>query len=64
MTNTMLSDAEYVAKAGAVCPHCKSDRIKSGTVNHAGSELYQDVDCLACNESWVDVYQLVGWSCG
>lgn len=60
----MLSDAEYVAAGGNQCPHCRSTKLKADRPTVEGVEAYQDVECLDCKRTWVEVFRLIGWSCG
>lgn len=59
----MMSDAEYVACAGNLCPFCRSSDIESQgkpEVDEGGS-AGQRVKCNTCDREWSDEYRLVGW---
>lgn len=57
----MLTDAEYIARKGNVCPNCESCDIEGGSVEIDGSEAWQKVHCHECEFAWIDVYQLTGF---
>jgi len=57
-----LSNSEYLAKEGNVCPFCRCSEVESnGTVEVDGSIAWQKVTCTECDESWQDNYNLVGF---
>ena len=61
----MMSDKEYVATGGSKCPHCGEEAIEgNGSIELDNGIAWQDVGCGACNNTWVDVYKLVGWDAG
>lgn len=59
-----LSDeqvVEYIRGGGKVCPYCKSDDIEGRDRDYYGlADMYQEVSCRSCGESWQDHYKLVG----
>ena len=61
-TGKPLSDAEYVAKGGGVCPKCGSDQVERDAVDVDGPSASQKVWCLNCDAEWRDVYQLSGYT--
>lgn len=56
-----LTDEEYVAKKGRVCPHCGSEHIDGKNVSIEASQAFQDVSCNDCDREWTDIYDLKGW---
>lgn len=57
-----LTDAEYVAKRGAVCPFCGSQNIEGqDRVEVCEDGCTQDVSCAECDRAWTDSYVLVGY---
>lgn len=58
----ILTDEEYVAKAGNACPVCHENMTHGGDLEVAGRTASQSVTCLLCGATWADVYQLVGYS--
>lgn len=58
-----LSDeqvVEYIRGGGKVCPYCQSADIEGGERDYGGSDLYQEVTCKSCGETWSDHYRLIG----
>lgn len=54
-----LTNEEYVAKGGGVCPHCGSGDITGGFVDIEGGTATQRCTCNDCSEEWIDGYKLV-----
>lgn len=53
--------AAYLESGGNACPFCGSDDVESSGQIQADSNIaWQQVDCLACDESWEDIYTLTG----
>lgn len=52
----------YVQKRGINCPVCGSDEIKGGSVEIDAGRGTQEVDCDICQSSWVDTYELDGFT--
>ena len=50
---------EYLEQRGLACPFCGSRDIEGGSMDFEAGEIAQRISCLACNEQWTDVYQLV-----
>lgn len=61
-TSIPLTDAEYVAKAGTVCPGCHSEQIEGGSIEVDLGTATQPMTCNDCGAEWTDVYQLTGFS--
>lgn len=57
-----LSEEDYVAKCGGICPVCGSDQVEGGSIAIDGPCASQGVVCNDCNAEWTDVYQLSGYS--
>jgi hypothetical protein len=55
----LLSTAEYLARAGQVCPRCGSDQIEGGGgMEVDGTTVVNHMGCLECDFGWRDVYSL------
>lgn len=61
-TNVPLTDEQYVAKGGGVCPVCKSTQIEGGSIQVDGPGAWQGVRCLECEATWNDLYALKGYA--
>jgi hypothetical protein len=49
----------YLEENGAnLCPFCQSPNISGGHIEISGREAWQEVGCVACGETWQDVYTL------
>lgn len=62
MSNDVMNNEEYVAKAGNVCPACGSDDIEGGSIDVEGKIAKQEVSCNNCDAEWSDNYMLCGYS--
>jgi hypothetical protein len=61
----MMSDQEYVKAGGNKCPHCGSGQVSADSgVEVEGATAWQEVGCGDCQETWHDVYKLIGWQTG
>lgn len=59
--NMQMTEEEYVAKGGGVCPFCSSDHIEGlGTEDFQGNQAFFRVICRDCDAKWDDVYTLTG----
>lgn len=56
-----MTNVEYVAKGGAVCPICGSHSIQGGFVSIDISVASQDCSCDECEATWTDSYSLTGY---
>jgi formate dehydrogenase maturation protein FdhE len=56
-----MTDAEYVAVHGIQCPVCGSTEIEGNDTDMGGQTATQEISCLACESTWVDVYKLIGY---
>ena len=57
-----MTNEEYVAKQGLVCPYCGSVAIFAvGDMGAEADEAWGEVECLSCCRKWRDVFKLVGW---
>lgn len=56
----MLTEKEYVAREGRVCPYCGCDDLSYGD-SEFGGRAWQQVACLrpSCEAEWWDVYRLI-----
>jgi hypothetical protein len=57
-----MTDAQYVAQGGKECPYCRSDDIVAGEHEFGGAYAAQNVTCRSCGRTWVEVFELAGWS--
>jgi hypothetical protein len=61
----MMTDQEYAKNGGEKCPHCGSSDLEGwGSFEIDNGTVWQSVHCGSCNESWNDVYKLIGWDAG
>ena len=60
---TFISDKEYKATGGSICPKCKSDQIEGGSFNVDSNGAAQEMNCLeeGCEFEWADVYGFECW---
>ena len=61
----LLSEDEYIAKAGEECPYCRSTDIdwESPDVNDNGG-LTIPTFCNHCKSEWTEHFELVGYKDG
>ena len=59
----LLPTAEYLARAGQVCPRCGSEQIEGGGkgMEVDGTTVINHMGCLECDFGWRDVYSLQGY---
>lgn len=57
-----LTDEQYVARNGSICPACSSSQIRAGDIEVDGATAWQSVSCLHCEATWNDMYALKGYS--
>ncbi len=55
-----MTQREYLAKRGAVCPFCESDEIDGEQVEIEDG-AWQRVTCARCGREWHDSYVLSGF---
>lgn len=61
MKITLEQAKKYLELGGNFCPFCKSDEIQAiAGIDGFYSELYQNVVCENCGETWTDIYVLKG----
>lgn len=58
----MMTEEEYVKKQGLYCPNCESYEITGGSLNVYAELCYQNITCSVCGASWMDVYELTGYT--
>lgn len=57
-----MTDKEYRDHGANCCPYCGSENIEGdGQIEADSSQAWQDVTCSDCEETWQDVYELVGY---
>lgn len=62
-TTGEMTDAQYTAGHGCLCPSCGSSAgISGGPLEVDGGVAWQRVDCSECGASWSDNYALTGYS--
>lgn len=58
----MMTNQEYLAANGNLCPHCRSHDINADGAFDADSDYAaRAVECNSCQRRWTDTYRLVGW---
>jgi len=56
-----MTDAEYVAEGGSLCPYCRSNQIIAGDSDSDGTAYEMEIHCNACDKDWFDHYKLMGY---
>jgi len=56
-----ITEEEYVAENGAVCPWCLSGDLDWGPLEAEAQGAIQYVDCNACEKRWLDRHELKGF---
>jgi transcription elongation factor Elf1 len=41
-----------------LCPHCQSENIVAGELSVSCTNVYRDVDCKNCGETWTETFEL------
>ncbi len=57
----MLSEKEkqaYVHSRSGHCPYGNSQQLEGGSYHGDGQTIAQEVQCLACQKRWQDIYTL------
>lgn len=57
-----MSQRRYRKSGGCVCPFCRSKKIEGEEIVIDNGIAYQRVECLDCNKSWEDQYQLIKYT--
>lgn len=57
-----LTDKQYVDSCGSQCPNCHKDTLEGDSWSAEGDCATQEVSCLTCGATWLDVYNLVGYT--
>jgi hypothetical protein len=58
----MMDDEEYLNAGGNICPFCNSKEIQEvGTTNIEDGVGWQLIECLDCDNEWIDTYALTGF---
>jgi uncharacterized Zn finger protein len=58
-----LTEEEYVAKAGEMCPACGGDNVMAvGVIEACGRIAWQPVECEDCGATWNDCWILTSYS--
>ena len=61
----MMTDEEYIASEGQLCPFCDSNNIyilENTIVSESDNRIVQQVECPDCNNVWEEKYDLTGFS--
>ena len=57
-----MSQEIYIANKGKYCPTCFSDDIFPVSIEYeAGEKLTKEIQCDACEHTWIELYDLVGY---
>lgn len=57
-----LTDEQYVATGGHICPSCRTvGQLTAGRYEADGAEVAFEVACEKCGFHFLDVYRLVGY---
>lgn len=60
-----MSQSEFVANAGAACPHCGSPDISGGGLSARMGPAIQSVwGCETCGNEWIATFRLSGFIAG
>ena len=54
-----MTESEYVATSGFVCPFCGSDDLEGWEAEYVGKEASINVTCQTCDETWSNGYSVV-----
>lgn len=57
-----MSDEQYRKIKGLRCPCCGSDQIEGNSFDVGGGDATQEISCNDCCATWLDVYNLTGYS--
>jgi formate dehydrogenase maturation protein FdhE len=58
-----LTEEEYAAKAGEMCPACGgADVVAVGGIETDGKTAWRPADCEDCGATWYDRWSLTGYS--
>ncbi len=55
---TVKRAIKYLTEDSGTCPHCESANLEAANPKFVDGEILQHIACIACNESWTDVYKL------
>lgn len=61
LTMSTMTNEEYVACSGQVCPFCGDHDIEGGSIDIEGRNAIQEMSCSACEKEWYDVYTLTSF---
>jgi len=57
-----LTDAEFISHVGLSCPACEKYELEATeSVQVDDGIAWQGMECTACNATWQDLYNLVGY---
>lgn len=56
-----LTPIEYAEKSGLRCPVCEGNEIEGGSIQVDAGIAWQGCQCLDCDATWDDMYELVGY---
>ena len=58
----MMMSEEYVIIGGTECPSCGSADLSCIDTFYNGPKDYcEEIQCLSCGGTWIDVYALTGY---
>jgi len=55
-----LTQKQYVAEGGSICPVCRGADIVADHPEIDGAQVWVNVEC-PCGAYWTDVYELTGY---
>jgi hypothetical protein len=56
-----MTDGEYLAEGGGLCPYCRTSRIEAGDEEFDGTTCEVEVHCSNCGKDYFDHYDLTGY---
>ncbi len=56
-----MTDEDYVAKKGRVCPYCGRTEVCAARLTATDDVAWGDAWCGDCDRTWLEQYRLVGW---
>ncbi len=62
MSESAITQEQYLEASGLKCPRCESLRIEADEISsEAPNRSVGQVRCYECNSTWKDEYKLVGF---
>jgi len=57
-------ESQYIRSKGVKCPHCGSNNIHDGDIEHDGDSCTLGMHCDDCGGEWEEIYTLTGMELG